>query len=231
MIRFWGRAGVILTVLFTAIATNGQLLNGSFESGSGLYTNTSNPSSITTTAVGWEQYGNGLLTSTNDTGDAKSAHTGAFSLQCFGSKFGEFEGACQTITSGISSGQTWVLSGYARIPSSDPLTNTSAIGMQPFGRMRLSFLDASGEEINYIDAPDIYSTSGLDTWLSVTVTGVAPANATQIRVDVMEVGFFGSPAGAIFFDDLSLVPEPSPFVLVGISFLAGLSLRLRRMKS
>jgi hypothetical protein len=217
-----------LVASFTAITTNGQLLNGSFESGYGLYTNASNPSSITTAAVGWVQYANGLRTSTNETGDANSAHTGEFSLRCFGSNFGEFEGAYQTITNGVSPGQTWVFSGYALIPSSDPLTNTSPIGMQPFGRMRLSFMDASGEEINYFDAPDIYSTDGLDTWLSVTVTGAAPDNAAQIRVDVMEIGFFGSPSGSIFFDDLSLVPEPSPFVLVSISLLAGFRLWSRR---
>lgn len=221
MIRLLGQAIVVLIVSFTAIATHGQLLNGSFELGYGLYTNTSNPSSVTTAAVGWVQYGNGLCTSTNETGDANSARTGAFSLQCFGSNFGESEGAYQEIASGVSPGQTWIFSGYARIPSVDPLTNTSPIGMQPFGRMQLSFMDGSGEEINYFDAPDVYSTNGLDTWLSVTVSGTAPANAAQIRVDVMEIGFFGSPSGSIFFDDLSLVPEPSPFVLVSTSLLAG----------
>jgi hypothetical protein len=100
--------------------------------------------------------------------------------------------------------------------------------MQPFGRMRLSFMDASGGEIDHFDAPDIYSADGLDTWVSVTVTGTAPANAAQIRVDVMEIGFFGSPSGSVFFDDLSVVPEPSPFVLVSISSLAGFWLWSRR---
>lgn len=228
MIEFCWRAGVAAMVSFTAIAANGQLLNGGFESGYGLYTNTSNSSSVTTAAVGWVQSANGIRTSTNETGDANSTHTGAFSLQCFGSSFGEWDGAYQTITNGVSPGQPWVFSGYACILSTDPLTNTSPIGMQPFGRMRLSFMDASGGEINYFTAPDIYSTDGLDTWLSVTVTGTAPANAVQIRVDVMEIGFFGSPSGSIFYDDLSVVPEPSAFVLVSISLLAGFHLRSRR---
>jgi hypothetical protein len=228
MIRSCQRAGVVLIVWFTAIAANGQLLNGSFEWGYGLYTNASDPSSVTTAAVGWVQYGNGLCTSTNDTGDANSARTGAFSLQCFGSSFGQWDGAYQTITNGIGLGQTWIFSGYARIPSSDPLTNTSPIGMQPFGRLQLSFMDASGSQIEYFDAPDIYSADGLDTWLSITVTGTAPANATQIRVDVMEIGYFGNSSGSIFFDDLSLIPEPSPFVLVSISSLAGFWLWPRR---
>jgi hypothetical protein len=233
MVKFLWRAGVVLIVSFTAIAANGQLLNGGFESGSGLYTNTSNASSVTTAAVGWIQYANGLRTSTNEMGDADYARTGAFSLQCFGSNFGQWDGAYQTITNGVSPGQTWVFSGYACIPSSDPLTNTSPIGMQPFGRMQLSFMDASGGEIDHFDAPDVYSTDGLDTWVSVTVTGMAPANAAQIRVDVMEIGFFGSPSGSIFFDDLSavdlsVVPEPSPFVLVSLSSLVGFWLWSRR---
>ena len=230
---FW-RSGVALIISFTAITANGQLLNGSFESEYGLYTNSSNPSSISTAAVGWVQYANGIRISTNETGDANSARTGSFSLQCSGSSFGQSEGAYEIITNGVSPGQNWVFSGYARIPSSNPLTNSSVIGMQPFGRMRLSFLDTDGDQINYFDAPDIYSADGLDAWLSITVTGIAPAEAAQIRVDVMEIGFFGNPSGSIFFDDLSLtvdpslIPEPSPFVLVNYTLVAGFGMWLRR---
>ncbi|HVM59817.1 MAG TPA: hypothetical protein VMV72_03035 [Verrucomicrobiae bacterium] len=228
VIRFLERAAVVWIVSLTAIATDAQLLNGSFELGYGLYTNTSNPSSVTTAAVGWVQYGNGLRISTNETGDANSARTGAFSLQCFGSNFGQSEGACQEIADGVSPGQTWTISGYARIPSSDPLTNASPIGMQPFGCLRLAFMDTNGAEIDYFDAPDIYSADGLDTWLSVSVTGTAPAGAARLKVDVMEIGFFGNPSGTIYFDDLTVIPEPSTFLLVSMSLLGGFRMYSRR---
>lgn len=236
MTRFFWRVGVVFIVSFTAIATNAQnLINGGFETPDGLYTDAANPSLVTTGVASWVQFANGLRTSTDETGNPLTARTGSFSLKCFGSQSWDGEGAYQVISNGVSAGQTYVLSGYGLILSSDPLTNTSPSSPQPFGLMQIGFRNNSGSLVGSSTGISLFSANGLDVWISGVVTAVAPATATQISVYVMELGFGATSSGSIYWDDISLanlnaIPEPSTWsllVLGAFTFPGGLRLRRR----
>ena len=211
------RAGVILTVFaLSAIVTNAQTFqNGGFELPGGLYTNPANPAAVTTGAVSWIQFANGLRTSTNDSGFA-SAHSGQFSLKCFGSTTWDGEGAYQKCYSNtVSVGQVWVLNAYGMTPSSDPLTNTSPLGgAQPFGDVLLQFHNAAGGQISGYGATIVNTLSLQDTWQSVSLTGTVPAGTAYISVYVMELanGAAAFETGSVYFDDVTLVQLNAPIV-------------------
>jgi hypothetical protein len=231
VVRFFWQAGVVLIVSFTAIATNAQnLINGGFETPDGLYTNAANPSAVTTGAANWVQFANGLRTSTSETGNPLTARTGSFSLKCYGSQSWDGEGAYQVISNGVSAGAAYVLSGYGLITSSDPLTNTSPSSPQPFGLMQIGFRNNSGSLVGASTSKSLYSSDGLDVWLSGVVTAVAPATATQISVYVMELGFGATSSGSIYWDDISVanlnaIPEPSTWSLLVLGAVALLGSR------
>jgi hypothetical protein len=211
------RAGVVLTVFaLSAIVTNAQTLqNGGFELPGGLYTNAANPAAVTTGAVSWVQFANGLRTSTNDSGFA-SAHSGSYSLKCFGSTTWDGEGADQICYSNnVSVGQVWVLSGFGLNPSSDPMTNSSPLGgAQPFGDLILQFHNAAGAQISGSEVHIVNTLSLTGIWQSVSTTGTVPVGTAYIQVYVMELGFGAAAfqSGSVYFDDINLVNLNAPIV-------------------
>jgi hypothetical protein len=210
------RACVVMTVfVVSAVAINAQTLNnGGFEIGGGPYTNPAT-SLISTAAVSWVQFANGLRTSTNDTGSANTAHSGAWSLKCFGSTTWDGEGAYQVISNGVSANQQWVLSGYGMNPSSDPLTNEAPLGgTQPFGDLILEFFNSTNSNANATLSTEVHvpATTPYDTWLSISTTGTAPAGTILIKVYAMELGFGAASVGSVFFDDINLVNLNAPII-------------------
>jgi hypothetical protein len=193
---------------------NAQLTNGGFEFGSGLYTNTANPSQITTGALGWVQFDHCFRTSTNapqglaQSGSSITARNGSgYSLQCYGPWGGwGASGAYQTVTNGVAAGQTWILSGYGLNWSGDPMSNTTVLA-QGFAIIQLKFQNAAGADLWSMDGPHLDPRSNnvpVDTWISCSVTGTAPAGTAKVLAYAMHVGF-GANAGSIFWDDLTLV--------------------------
>ena len=179
-IIFRACAAVIGLILATS-ATNAQtVLNPSFEIGTGSnYVDAADLSIITTGAVNWVQFANGLRVSTNETGAGNVARTGEFALKCYGSTDWGGEGAYQIISNRVIASHTYVLSGFGYIPSSDPLTNTSPINPQPFGLLQIGWRNSSGTAVGASTGHNFYSTNGLDTWISGVVTATAPVGAAQ----------------------------------------------------
>lgn len=208
-IIFRAFAAVIGLILATS-ATNAQtVLNPSFEIGTGSnYVDDANLSLITTGAVNWVQFANGLRVSTNETGAGNVARTGEFALKCYGSTDWGGEGAYQIISNNVIASHTYVLSGFGYIPSSDPLTNIVLSG-QPFGLLQIGWRNNSGT-LGTSSGHNFYSTNGLDTWLSGVVTATAPVGATMISVYVMELGFGAGSLGSIFWDDISVADLNAP---------------------
>jgi len=206
-------AAVIGLILATS-ATNAQtVLNGSFETGTGSnYVDAADNSIITTGAVNWVQFANGLRTDTSTPGAGNVARTGEFALKCYGSTDWGGEGAYQIISNGVTPGATYILSGYGYIPSSDPLTNSSPLNPQPFGLLQIGWRNSSGTAVGAATGRSFYTTNGLDMWLSGVVTATAPATAAQISIYVMELGYGNLSAGSIFFDDISVVNANAPIV-------------------
>lgn len=209
-----------LGLTYSVGVTNAQLTNGGFEIGSGLYTNAAampaDPTYVTTGAVGWVQFANGLRVSTNDAYAAAivtnpvppnvTARSGNYSLKCFGSSTWDGEGAYQVITNGVAAGQSWVASGYGLIWSGDPLYNQDPFGPIPFGLLRMEFKNSSGATLGGFNAPTIgTNNTPLDTWKAVAVTNTTPIGTVRIDIYVMELGFGLFNQGSVFFDDISLV--------------------------
>jgi hypothetical protein len=103
----------------------------------------------------------------------------------------------------------------------------------PYGEMRMFFLDAGNSQLSEsfqptVD-PAVYGNNNYDIahpWLNYTLTAVAPANTTQVKVEFAEP----NGTGTVWFDnaDLEVVPEPSALALVAGSLMAFLGYRSRR---
>lgn len=212
------RACIVMTVfVVSAVTINAQTLNnGGFETGGGWYTNTANPTMITTAAVSWVQFNNALRVATNDlpVSSAVTAHSGAWSMKCFGDTTWIGEGAYQVISNGVSAGQQWVLSTYGMTPSSDPLTNSAPINNGwAFGLLQIAFQSSNGTSLGSVNAPHITgSNTLLDTWQFTTVTAVAPSGAAKVLCYVFELGFGAGSSGSVFFDDVNLVNLNAPII-------------------
>ena len=247
------RACVVLTLLaFTAIAANAQLLNGSFESpGTNfIFQPDANGVIITNTeADGWSHIELGFRTATNgpssgtyteadfgytypginNSGSATTAHTGSFAARAFGpfSNFcctasGVFQGITNSISQAVSNNQIWVVSGYGLNWSGDPMMDFGA-GVVGFGTLQVAFLDVSNNIIGSVDSRHLDTNTVLNTWISCSATGTAPAGTVQVRAYALHVGMSGA-LGSIFWDDVSITnigvapppPPPVPLEPAGI---------------
>lgn len=220
-IIFRAFAAVIGLTLATSAINAQTVLNGGFEIDTGSnYVDAADPTLITTGAVNWVQFANGLRTASPQ-GGTNTARSGSYSLKCYGSTDWGGEGAYQIISNGVIASHTYVLSGYGLILSSDPLTNTSPINPQPFGLLQIGWRNNSNVAVGASSGHNFYTTNGVDTWISGVVTATAPVNATMISVYVMELGFGAASSGSIYWDDISVADLNAPittnFYLMTIS--------------
>ena len=214
-IIFRAFAAVIGLTLATSAINAQTVLNGSFEIGTGSnYVDAADGTIITTGAVNWVQFANGLRISTNETGVGTNnvSRTGEFAMKCYGSTDWGGEGAYQIISNGVQAGHTYILSGWGYIPSGDPLTNSSPVPTdpKPFGLLQIGWRDTNNVATGSSSGHNFYSTNGLDTWISGVVTATAPVNAAMISVYVMELGFGAGSSGSIFWDDISIADLNAP---------------------
>jgi len=226
---------IALISLALAMETaSAQLVNGGFETGAGLYTNTADSSQVSTAAIGWTQFNYSSRVSTNTTGAPITAHSG-YSLRSYG-PFGanccDASGAYEVISNGVVAGQTWVLDGFALNWSGDPMTNLVASAIA-FGVIQIQFRNAGGYAIWDYDGPHLFSVNSttnptpLNTWINCSVTATAPSGTTAVAVYAMHVGDDKS-GGSIFWDDLSLTQIPEPWTMsLALAGLLGIAVLCR----
>lgn len=201
------RTGLLPLAALVAASASAQLLNGSFELGTG------------NDATSWGRFGNAYVQEAN-------VRTGLRSAKLFGNFDGNFNvtGIFQDIafvpgTTGVSA------SIYGYNPSDD------AIDPANTALLKLIYRDSGDNDLLANEVNLDTSTGMQDSWQLLTATlGAAPANTAKVSVFLLYLQpAFGG--GAAYFDDASVnvspVPEPASFAAVGVGALALLRRRRR----
>lgn len=183
-----------------------QFSNPSFETGAA--------SNADPNAAGWVQFNDAFRTSTNTTGSALTAHSGAYAMKTYGpfEAYQDESGAYQSVAA--SAGQNWRLTGYCLNWANDPLSgpNSYNAGESSYGVGQLLFMDNTGGTGNVLLAVDgpHYGTDvqfPLNQWQFFEVDGTAPAGTVNVRAQVAHVGYAAN-AGSVYYDDVTLY-QPS----------------------
>ena len=167
----------------------GQLQNGSFEI-----------PGTSTIFQGWQEF--------NNAGPEFSiVRTGAVSLKCFGNGTGPYNasGAYQGVPTTPGSqweGKIWVMNS-----STDPIQGDN------FAVLNIEWHDAANNTISYVTAAAADVNTPQDVWREITVTGTAPAGTATAVLNALHLQGPAQAAGAVFFDDASLLPTSSTGVI------------------
>src|SRR2546422_845070 len=81
--------------------------------------------------------------------------------------------------------------------SGDPMADFGA-GVVGFGTLQVAFLDVSNNIIGSADSRHLDTNTVLNTWISCSATGTAPAGTVQVRAYALHVGMSGA-LGSIFW--------------------------------
>jgi hypothetical protein len=172
-------------------------------------------------APGWTSFNNVFTTSApNPTG--VGPHAGVGALKEFGPFTGNnASGVFQQFTS--NPGDVWTMNGFGLNDSADPMQTGN------LGTLKISFRNASNQEISGFDSNHIDTTTPQNVWTPMTVSQTSPPGTVGVQLFCLffQPQFAG---GSTFFDDVSAsvvaAPEPGSIALLGIAGL--MSLRRRR---
>ena len=159
-----------------AQVTPSGLVNPGFESGLG----------------GWSAFGNAFA-------DGQFARTGVGAAKMFGNFFGGFNASGVFQQFPAEPGQTWTGDAFAGTISSDRVSGGN------FVVMNIEWRDVTGNLISFVSAPALDATTAPDVFHPVSVTGVAPAGTTAVRIVLLHLqpdqpSFAG---GAVWWDDVT----------------------------
>lgn len=137
----------------------------------------------------------------------------------------------------VTPGVEYSLSAYFLMPSTNPITDGS------FGITKLEFYNDQGGIVEGYtpttgvfafggveSRPQILQGSDTDTWIFTEAAAVAPAEATIGKFVLLNVNAPGA-AFPLYVDDVSIVPEPSTYALMGGAIALGFMLMRRRRRS
>jgi hypothetical protein len=155
------------------------------------------------------------------------AHSGSWSIELSGGGWA-VPGAYQSFPA--APGQQFTMSGYGLTPT--PLAPLA--GGFPWTGLQISYFNAGGADIGTVEtggvgayAPasaKITDADPANVWKYLTVTATAPAGAASVQVFAITLDSVPTTG---FFDDLTLVPEPTTFALAGLGAAALLIFRRR----
>ncbi len=169
----------------------GQLQNPGFEI----------PGS-STVFQGWTSFNNAVP-------EFSIVRTGAVSLKCFGNGSGAFNasGAFQELPT--TPGAQWEGRIFVLNSASDPILADN------FSVLNIEWHRADGSLIegNVPSSAAADAATPRDVWREVVVTGLAPAETAFVRLVPLHLQGPAQAAGAVFFDDASLLPTSSTGVV------------------
>jgi hypothetical protein len=145
-------------------------------------------------------------------------HSGAYSLKTYYASTSSMGSSVQKVAA--IAGTDYSLTGWA-------LTPQKLSSSYSQGSLILFFADASDHLIGqFLGSALLTSNSPASTWIQLSVTGTAPANAAFVYAETLL--WNPGPGDAIYFDDLSLTVVPEPSALAVLSASLGLGLLGRR---
>jgi hypothetical protein len=182
-------------ILLLARVATAALLNTSFEQ-----------ANTQTDLVAWSEFGNVFQ-------EPVTPLTGTYSVKMFGNftTDGNLSGIFQDVAAIPSEG--WTAGVNVRHNAGDALTgNNRAL-------LKLEFLNGSFTQISFVENTILTSGSALNTYTHHSAWAIAPAGTSWARISLLYLQDPATAGGAAFFDDASLVPEPSSMVMLGFSSL------------
>ena len=187
---------VVSGLLSQGAAAQNVLVNPGFETG----TAPGNPDAYG--APGWNVFGNVYNVSTPEPAPS-GPHSGNGALKEFGTFTGNYgvSGAFQSFSTTV--GTMWSLSGFGLNSSSDPMQTGN------YALLKISFQDASNNELLGIESNYITLTSALDQWQALSASGTAPAGTDHVDFFALFVQPLYA-GGSAFFDDISATTVPAP---------------------
>jgi len=193
----------ILLILSVASISNANLIsNGGFDGSTGMYT-----------ADGWDTVWNAGVW----------ADTGQNALKAWGDGAQWGNGGANQLGFAMYAGTTVSLSVDILDPSAEPMTGAEA-------HLALTFKDSGGNALNgtwgtaYVNVGS--GTLTPDTWTNFSFSAVAPAGTVSVDLQLEFQGTSaGGGGGAVWFDNVGIIPEPMTVALLG---LGGLLLRRRK---
>jgi len=121
--------------------------------------------------------------------------------------------------------QVFQYSVQARTPSGDQLA-----GME--GYLKAEFYDSTDTRISEYVVDTFTPSDPVDTWVQLSGLATAPVGTAYGRI-VLGLQDDGTPdneSGALYFDDASVIPEPSAAALLALGAMGVLTARQRRRR-
>ena len=202
---------IVMVLALVGVSNADMLTNGDFQTGN---------------ASGWGTWGGTAVTDQDNggvalpsTGRSSAGGYGDYAGKAWGPWWGAWGNSGHNQVFAASAGQSCTMTGDLVMLSNDAITSNA------FGVLKLVFKDAGGTEICGQDLGQVNAASTPDVWQNLSLTAVAPAGTATVEALALFFQPNGDGVGAMYYDNITLTPEPATLALLG---LGGLVLRRRK---